>query len=131
MFATARGLQASLKNGPRSRPRFSSSSSADIRLLTSCERVHERLLRLRGDGCGHGGRRGGRGRADGGAEGLVLLLLGLADLGVALGELEPDRLGQVRVEPDALLQWRRELGVEGEGRGEEEGKRVGGCDFRL
>ena len=79
-------------------------------LLTSGERVHERLL-------GHGGRRcrrrrgGGGGRADGDAArragdaaGLPLRLLGLADLGVALGELEADRLGEVGVEADPLLQ---------------------------
>ena len=82
---------------------------ADI-LLTSGERVHERLL-------GHGGRRcrrgggGGRSRADGdaarraGHSGLAgLRLLGLADLGVALGELEADGLGEVGVEADPLLQ---------------------------
>ena len=82
---------------------------ADI-LLTSGERVHEGLLGHR-SGSGRGRRRGGRGRADGdaarraGHSGLAgLRLLGLADLGVALGELEADRLGEVGVEADPLLQ---------------------------
>ena len=51
-------------------------------LLTSSERVHERLL---GDCAG------------------VDHLLGLADLSVGLGELQPDGLGQVRVKPHSLL----------------------------
>jgi len=48
----------------------------------SSERVHERLL---GDCAG------------------VDHLLGLADLSVGLGELQPDGLGQVRVKPHSLL----------------------------
>ena len=51
-------------------------------LLTSSERVHERLL---GDCAG------------------VDHLLGLADLSVGLGELQPDGLGQVRIKPHSLL----------------------------
>ena len=51
-------------------------------LLTSCERVHERLL---GDCAG------------------VDHLLGLADLSVGLGKLQPDGLREVRVEPHSLL----------------------------
>ena len=72
--------------------------------------MHERLLGHRG-GSGRGRRRGGGGAADGdaarraGHSGLAgLRLLGLADLGVALGELEADRLGEVGVEADPLLQ---------------------------
>ena len=49
--------------------------------LTASERVDER---------GRGG-------------GLRALLLGLGDLGVALGELKAKRLGKVRVESHALL----------------------------
>ena len=94
-------------------------------LLTSGERVHERLLG-HGGGSGRGRRCGGGGAADGdaarraGHAGLARLgLLGLADLGVALGELEADRLGEVGVEADPLLQSERMLGV-----GEESGKWV-------
>ena len=62
---------------------------SEIMVLTSCERVHKWWL---GDCAGNGRR---------------TVLLGLANLGVALCKLEPDCLGQVGIEPHTLLQERK------------------------
>ena len=61
-------------------------------LLTSGERVHKWWLRDCGGGCGGCGCSSGWD------------LLRLANLGIALCKLQPNRLGQVGVETDALLQ---------------------------
>ena len=58
-----------------------------MKILTAGERVQQR-----------GVRGGGWGRT---------LLFGFADLGVALGELQPDRLRDVRIESHALHETQR------------------------
>lgn len=60
----------------------------DVKILTAGEGVQQR------------GVRGGSGRRT------VILLFGFADLGVALGKFEPNRLRNVRIEPHALYFYR-------------------------
>jgi hypothetical protein len=58
----------------------------DVKILTAGEGVQQR-----------GVRGGGRRRT-------VILLFGFADLGVALGKFESDRLRNVRIKPHALFE---------------------------